>query len=321
MTLIVAVATGHYAFHASDRYVSVQKTPKNPSGDWDMHANKTVIAVGSDCWLVLGYTGLAYLDGRPTDQLIAEAISGYEDLSGESAFIWWLQDEYPHYREIRDRIEQKLAGAYSRLPKATRDRYPTLVLASGVQRKSGFISGVMFQITAQGVTASAQELIPTRLQPSKYHFGAVGMVNKDVINRLDTRIPTATTLEETRDMLMDAVTETSQLTDLVGKDVMGVFLDQHNQTISTHLRLADPSRQDDLFKQVSSEVLTEQFREMPTVSTPYVLTPGIIYAPSIGTPGGWASSNGIKFNYSGFGINPTQKGGGFVVGQPRRPQR
>jgi hypothetical protein len=32
MARIVAVATGNHAIRASDRYVSVQKTPKNSSG-------------------------------------------------------------------------------------------------------------------------------------------------------------------------------------------------------------------------------------------------------------------------------------------------
>ena len=45
MTLILAAITGHYAIHASDRYTSIQPTPKYPSPDWDRHANKTVVAV------------------------------------------------------------------------------------------------------------------------------------------------------------------------------------------------------------------------------------------------------------------------------------
>lgn len=77
--LIVSAVAGDWAFHASDRFVSVDPTLDNPTEEYDPHANKTVVAVGADCWVVLGYTGLAFLDGKPTDQLIAEAISGYDD--------------------------------------------------------------------------------------------------------------------------------------------------------------------------------------------------------------------------------------------------
>jgi hypothetical protein len=320
MTLIVAMACRNYAFHASDRYVSVQPTPKNPSGDWDMHANKTVIAVGSDCWLVLGYTGLAYLDGKPTDQLIAEAISGHDNLSGGAAFIPWFVPQLPHYREIRDKIEGKLADAYSRLPKTTADKYPTLVLASGVQRKNNLIHGVMFRVTVQGSTSDSVELTPSTISPSRFHINAVGMVNNPVIDRAKDRITQMTngSLEQVRDILMEAVIETSQLTDYVGEDVMGVVLDKQNNKISTHFRRVDPQRQAELLDQAGN--INDRFKQMPTVSTPYVLTPGMIFGPSIGNPGGWSINNGISFEYSGFGFDPPEPGGAFVASQPRKPQ-
>jgi hypothetical protein len=321
MTLIVAVAYRHYAFHASDRYVSVQPTPQNPGGDWDMHANKTVIAVGSDCWLALGYTGLAYLEGKPTDQLIAEAISGVDDLPNGAAFIPWFVPKLPHYREIRDRIEQKLADAYSRLPKSTADKYPTLVLASGIQRKNNLIHGVMFRITVQGSASDSVELTPSTIGPSQFYINAVGMVNNPVIDRAKDRLsqPTANSLEQVRDILMDAVIETSRLTDYVGEDVMGVILDKQNEKISTHFRRVDPQRQAELLDQVGTNI-DDRFKQMATVSTPYVLTPGMIFGPAVGNPGGWSLSSGINFHYSGFDFDPPKPGGAFLAGQPRKPQ-
>lgn len=317
MTLIVAVAAGNSAIHASDRYVSVQPTPTNRSGDWDLHSNKTVVAIGSDCWLVIGYTGLAYLDGKPTDQLIAEAISGYDDLSGGAAFIPWFRPQYPHYREIRDRIEQKIGDAYSRLPEATANKYATLVLASGVQRKDNKVYGVMFQITIQGKTSNAIELAPDRLPPSEFRIHAVGMVNNDLISSARERIiAEAHSPEDIRNILMDAVTATSKLTDYVGDDVMGVILDKPNDTVSTLFSPADPQRQAELLQQLQN--LDERFKQMASVSTPFVLTPGMIYGPSLGNPGGWKSNTGITFTFSGFDDEPRQ-GGAYFAGQPRKP--
>lgn len=80
MTLIVAVVSGNGAFHASDRFVSVKPTLANLTGEYDPHSNKTVVVVGTDSWVVLGYTGLALLDGKPTERLLVEAISGYASL-------------------------------------------------------------------------------------------------------------------------------------------------------------------------------------------------------------------------------------------------
>jgi hypothetical protein len=316
MTLIVAVATGNYAIHASDRYVSVQPTPKNKSGDWDLHANKTVVAIGSDCWVVIGYTGLAYLDGKPTDQLIAEAISGYDDLSDRAALIPWFVPQYPHYREIRDRIEQKIADAYSRLPEVTANQYATLVLASGVQRKDNKIYGVMFRITVQEKTSTAIELAPDRLPYNRFEINAVGMVNNDLIHSARERIiADAHSPEDVRNILMDTVTETSKLTDYVGDDIMGVVLDKGKDTVSTLFRAADPARQAQLLEQLAN--VPQEAKQMASVSTPYVLAPGMIYALSVGSPGGWASNTGIKFTFSGF---DGQGGSGpaYVSGQPRK---
>ncbi|MDV8055531.1 hypothetical protein, partial [Rhodococcus sp. IEGM 1343] len=67
MTLILAATVGHHVFHTSDRLITVPSRVKNRSQAWDIASNKTVIVVASDCWLVIGYTGLAYLDGIPTD--------------------------------------------------------------------------------------------------------------------------------------------------------------------------------------------------------------------------------------------------------------
>ncbi len=319
MTLIVTVATGNWAIHASDRYVSVQPTPGNPGGDWDLHANKTVVAIGSDCWVVLGYSGLAYLDGKPTDQLIAEAISGYDDLSGGAPSTPWLRPVYPHYRAIRDQVERKIADAYSRLPDATANRYATRVLASGLQRQDNGVYGVMFKITVQGKNSSATELAPDRLPPNQFRIDAVGSVYTPAIEKAQHRIETINpiTPEDIREILMDAVTETSALNEYVGDDIMGVILDQPKDTIGTLFRRPDPQRQAELLKQVAN--VEEQFKQMATVSTPYVLTPGMIFGPSIGNPGGRNMNSGIKFEYSGFDFDPPQPGGEFVSGQPRKP--
>jgi hypothetical protein len=145
------------------------------------------------------------------------------------------------------------------------------------------------------------------------------VVHNPTIDKAKERIATANpaTPEDIRAILMDAVTETSALTDYVGDDVMGVVLDKPNNTISTLFRRPDPERQAQLLARVGN--VDEQFRQMATVSTPYVLTPGMIFAPSVGNPGGWSINSGINFEYSGLDFDPPKPGGAFVAGQPRRP--
>ena len=323
MTLIVAVVAGNWAFHASDRVVSAEPTPDNPTGEFDPHSNKTVVVVGTDCWVVLGYTGIAYLDGKPTDHLIAEAISGCDEFS-PAMYTFWQQPPDLHYREIRRRMEDKLRDAYSRLPDSEKGRV-TLVLASGVQEKDGIVTKVMFRTKVQGDSVTSIEMRPETPGFKGFYIDAVGMVKNEIIDRAKARLsaigPPVTAAEVpdiVQDILKDAVLETSQLTPKVGDNVMTVVLDNPGQAIRTALHIADPQRQAELFEQGrQSQPGFDQFAGMSTVSTPYVLIPGGIWGPSIGKPGGW-DTGGITFDFTGFDDQPGAGGGAFFGIQPRK---
>lgn len=324
MTLIVSAVAGNHAFHASDRVVSVEPTADNPTGEFDPHSNKTVIVIGTDCWAVLGYTGIAYLDGKPTDHLIAEAISGYDELS-PAMHTFWQQPPNLHYREIRDRVENALRDAYTRLPASEKQRV-TLVLTSGVQRKDGMVTKVMFRTKAQGDSVTSIEMRPDYTGFKGFYIDAVGMVKKEIIDRAKARLSaiappiTADQVPDVvRGILRDAVLETSQLTPKVGDNVMTVVLDNPAQAIRTALHIADPQRQAELFEnyQQTSAHFDQQFAGMATVSTPYVLMPGSIWGPSVGNPGGW-DTGGITFDFTGFNDQRGTGGGAFFGTQPRR---
>jgi hypothetical protein len=323
VTLIVSAVVGNWAFHASDRFVSVDPTPDNPTGEYDPHANKTVVVVGTDCWVVLGYTGIAYLDGKPTDQLIAEAISGYDELPPAMS-TFWQRPPNLHYREIRNRVEAKLKDAYTRLSESEKRR-ATLVSAAGVQEKDSLVTKVMFRMTVVGDTATSVELRPDTQQFNAFYIDAVGMVHNPTIDRAKARLSAITGSAEevpdtVREILKDAVLETSTLTNKVGDNVMTVVLDNPGQAIRTGLHITDRQRQADLFETARQQQpdMLDQFAHRLTVSTPYVLMPGNIWGPSIGNPGGWVVNNEITFDYTGFDDQPGSGSGAFFGVQPRR---
>jgi hypothetical protein len=316
MTLILGAVFGNWAVHASDRHVTVSTTRRNPTGEHDPNANKTVVVTGSDCWLVLGYTGLAYLDGKPTDQVIAEAISGYENLSPDAAFTFWQRLPGLHYREIRDRVEKKLNDAYTRVPRATAEGYPTTVLATGLQRKDGMVTKVMFRTTIKATSSTSVELRPPAQIYKAFRLVGVGACKKEICKRAEELIVSATSVEDVRDILRGAVVATSRLTPRVGDDVMTVILDQSKRKISTAFWPGKNKRLPALFQQVADED-EQQLVASATVATPYILTPGTIYGPSVGTPGGWSSNNGIHFDFTGFGDPPAGGSGMFFGAQPR----
>lgn len=120
---------------------------------------------------------------------------------------------------------------------------------------------------------------------------------------------------------MDAVIETSSMTDLVGNDVTGVILSNEKQTVETHFRRSNPQNQEELIRRMKE--YADTFAYSGVTVTPYALTPGMIYGPSAGTPGGWAMSGGLNFNFSGFEDPEPVEGKPVKVvfaGQPRKPK-
>jgi hypothetical protein len=81
---------------------------------------------------VIGYTGPAYLDDKPTDRFIAEAVSQRELGGGRSVHFGDFRDPGLQYMEVRRRIVDALTTAYSRLDQQVRD-IPTTVLIAGIQ--------------------------------------------------------------------------------------------------------------------------------------------------------------------------------------------
>ncbi|HEX3173324.1 MAG TPA: hypothetical protein VHQ43_03775 [Solirubrobacterales bacterium] len=70
MTLVLSVSTPAYSLQVSDRLVSKGGAPHDPL------ANKNVVLRATDGLLTFGYTGLAFLDGMPTDTWIANQVTG-----------------------------------------------------------------------------------------------------------------------------------------------------------------------------------------------------------------------------------------------------
>lgn len=328
MTLIVSAVCGPWAFQASDRRLSVQTSAKGPLTEWDASSNKTIIVVGADCWLVIGYTGIGYLNGRPTDQYLAECITGIDDLSDAAAMFWWSAGPDVHYREIRNRVAVGLEKAYAKLLPGVRNNYKTAVLASGLQRstwQARNVKRVTFRVDMLGPSSSSVELVPRHLPWWSFNLSAVGMCHNGILNKLiddlsefirstppDAQAPDRIGI---RDLMMQAVRDTAATApDTVGKHVVGAILNPYDRNISTVFSAADPSGEPPIKQNIS-----EAFAKLPRIPTPWLLRPGISNGPSVGNPGGLRDETGFTFEFGGFDPEPPDApGGGYFGSQPRK---
>jgi len=74
VTQIIAAIGPGFLLQASDRLVSMTPSLR----PYDVNANKSLVLGCADGVALLGYTGLAYIEGRPTDRWIAEILTGME---------------------------------------------------------------------------------------------------------------------------------------------------------------------------------------------------------------------------------------------------
>lgn len=117
MTLILTATNASYVLQVSDRLLT------QDSREFDQFANKALIFFARDGIVSVGYSGLAYIRGEPTDHWLAEQISG--ERIGERGIrigplAQWSDVGTMILRLVRD---------LNRLPQAWRDSFGELVIA------------------------------------------------------------------------------------------------------------------------------------------------------------------------------------------------
>lgn len=76
MTLHITYVSPQFVLQVSDRLVTLSS--RGRLAPFDTAANKTVVYFARDAYVSIGYAGRAYLEGRPTDQWIADKLIGEE---------------------------------------------------------------------------------------------------------------------------------------------------------------------------------------------------------------------------------------------------
>jgi hypothetical protein len=320
VTLILGGVWNGYALHASDRQVSKRKRPSSPYEAHDRHSNKSIIVVAQDCWLVIGYSGLAFLDDKPTDQFIAEAVSQRELGGGGSVHFGDFRDRGLHYMEVRRRIVEAMTAAYSRLDRQARD-ISTTVLIAGVQLTKPRLRNILFKFSVQAGMFSPCPDKPKRHLPRNdwelTHVGTEDPAVLDVLARMVSRFEAqgALTVDYFRDILMDTIQEAAKVSDVVGDDVMGVILSPTRRFGQSYFRPGDEIRQAQI-AQISTD---QSIYDTRSISTPYVLIPGGIFEPSVAS-GSWTiGDHRCRIEVSGFQPEGSQRSV-YLGGQHREPK-
>jgi hypothetical protein len=142
MTQILSLTARGYVLQASDRLVSMRRSPHVLEAH-DPLFNKHILYVAKDAVVSIGFTGLAYISGIPTDQWIASVLTGEPPWApqggdGRGTRHTWLPRPYPSgwldIGQATNRLRDACAMASSRMSRRERQAGLTIVIA-GLQGK------------------------------------------------------------------------------------------------------------------------------------------------------------------------------------------
>jgi hypothetical protein len=142
MTQILSLAARGYVLQASDRLVSKRRSGHTLKPH-DPMFNKHILYVAKDAIVSIGFTGLAYISGVPTDQWLASVLTGEAPQApqggeGVGARLSWVSRPYPSgwpdIGQAINRLNDACAIAMSGLSRQERQAGLTIVL-TGLQFK------------------------------------------------------------------------------------------------------------------------------------------------------------------------------------------
>ena len=236
MTLHISFVSNRFVLHISDRLISRPTSFGQVSVD--PNANKSIVFLARDAYVSIGYTGRASLEGRPTDQWIAEKLSN-ED------FSTWLPSPtggigskvtlgrvppWPDIGTAMIKLRASLVASARLLPARERWCLPRIVLC-GWQRGKKLWRPILYVIADTGAGDFYQGL-----GWSRRHGWLQGMFYLDFtpsnphINRIrlevESNLRESKSIDQTESLLIDALRLASDHGVGIGKDVLSVVLRQ-----------------------------------------------------------------------------------------------
>lgn len=137
MTLILSAVSRSIVLHASDRLITNSKN----EAVYDPLANKCILFAARDGIVCLGYTGLAYIDRKPTDEWLAQKLIPHDLESKRSPNgtlpVWcsyetvkWLDVGWV-IRTLVEALNRRITTAYLSREQRTWKEHPFAILATG----------------------------------------------------------------------------------------------------------------------------------------------------------------------------------------------
>lgn len=275
--MIVNYASPRSVLHVSDRRVTAARSNQKPSVHSPVE-NKTIIFLTRDAVGVMGYTGSAYIGDTPTDQWLAETLAPRAKMpNGDRFAVSVGGGRSLRLNVLMWRLREALKSA--RFPPGAR-MISVSVAGYRIRRKYC----VPFYMEISWPPSWKQSLFHMRMPSNKSQRILLAQVGAEMpFDELTQHVKKEMEAARSGDNavilkgLTQAVRAKASATPLVGSDLMTVEIPNPNisQTITW--------RFEPIVQHTAQIVGPGVNIPFEAIYSPWIITPGATYAPSIGT--------------------------------------
>ncbi|MDD1976199.1 hypothetical protein [Pseudomonas tussilaginis] len=154
MTLIITLATPMLIVQAGDRLLT--QNVNGRTQQFDEKSNKSLIYEAFNGLLAISYRGKAFIQGKPTDEWIAEQLNSHLKIPSDGTDLWSLQmaTGRPCNLLTCDRVIKVLRESLSSLAKSEFIQTGLTVVITGWKEKKKRIENVLIEITSESPLVS-----------------------------------------------------------------------------------------------------------------------------------------------------------------------
>jgi hypothetical protein len=298
VTIILSLVTAHYALQISDRQLSQEKQPGQYEA-WDRASNKSVILLGHDGLISMGYSGPAFISGATTDGWIAEVVAERSMGANRERPDFGIQigegipdrPVYMHLSSVKDRLNE------ARIARRVNRELTVSYVGLRWNHLKKPVWPVVGRITWDQVRQAYAVAMSKRRwgweSGRSYLFSASGFSENEARAALRSRLPnTDLSREQVVSTFIDVLRSLPPQDTTVGKDCLITTI----QRESPHVHIKhEPYGISQVSVAFSGGVI-----DLPASFSPWILTPKLLATPQvISGPGGTYQSGPFEFKVEG----------------------
>lgn len=303
MTLVLSFVNPWYALQVSDRLVTISRKKVH-----DSLANKTVIYRARDGIFSISYAGLAYLEGLPTDEWIAEKLWGAPFKRRGSRQSMLSFSRISHWRKIDYSLLilcKQAEEVWKKLPAAHRRSSLEITVCGWRCKRRKWSPFIVEIIKVRGSIKFRFNRVPRR-----WHFDAssgaprniCGNTGIDLTNAEEKSLNTelsnfqnSKNVDKAEEIIIDVVRNVSARSPAVGPNCMSILLWRPDIKPLTRIRfLASQTH-------FATVVGNTKQTTLPVAYSPWLIGPASRLAASIISGGMSTTLGGIKIVFESQG--------------------